>query len=136
MQDRPRVGKGTHLAITHLNRMVRKVSANGERLCFGLKMDIKRFFDSVDHKILKVLLRKSIKDNKVLKYIDFVTCHSKRTSQNLKEHLLGENICGKINPNMQKRQLCMTLIKHSVLKKNGLRGCCINAALCGYSMHA
>jgi retron-type reverse transcriptase len=52
--------------------MVRKVSANGTRLCYGLKMDIKRFFDSVDHKTLKVLLRQNIKDNKVLSIIDAI----------------------------------------------------------------
>jgi len=67
-----RIGKGTHLAITHLNRMVRKVSANGTRHCYGLKMDVKHFFDSVDHKILKVLLRKCIKDSKILKIIDAI----------------------------------------------------------------
>ena len=67
-----RLGKGTHLAITQLHRMVRKVSANGTRHCYALKMDVKRFFDSVDHKILKSLIRKNIKDSKVLNIIDVI----------------------------------------------------------------
>lgn len=35
-------------------------------------MDIRRFFDSVDHAILKLLLRKNIKDERVLKVTDMI----------------------------------------------------------------
>ncbi len=38
-----RIGKGTHIGVIHLRRMIRKVSANGKRLCYALKM-VKRFF--------------------------------------------------------------------------------------------
>ncbi len=65
-----RLGKGTHVGVTHLDRMIRKVSANGKKPCFALKMDIKRFFDSVDHQILKTLIRKTIQDKKMLQLID------------------------------------------------------------------
>lgn len=67
-----RIGKGTHFGVAHLKNMIRKVSANGTRHCYALKMDIKRFFDSVDHKILKNLLRKHIYDEKFLKIIDTI----------------------------------------------------------------
>ena len=52
--------------------MIRKISANGKLPCFALKMDIQRFFDSVDHKILKALLRKNIRDNQALEIIDMI----------------------------------------------------------------
>lgn len=54
------------------DRMIRKVSTNGKRPCYALKMDIKRFFDSIDHHILKTLIRKSIKDERFLKIIDII----------------------------------------------------------------
>ncbi|KIA77899.1 hypothetical protein DB43_FK00040 [Parachlamydia acanthamoebae] len=50
-----------------LPRMIRKVSANGKQPCYALKMDIKRFFDTINHQILKTLLRKNIADEKALK---------------------------------------------------------------------
>ncbi len=65
-----RLGKGTHVGITSLHRMIRKVSANNSRPCYALKMDIKCFFDSVDHKILKVLIRRNIQDLGVLEIVD------------------------------------------------------------------
>ena len=35
-------------------------------------MDIRRFFDSVDHQILKQLIAKRVKDRRVLHLIDLV----------------------------------------------------------------
>ncbi|MGA8165344.1 MAG: reverse transcriptase/maturase family protein [Waddliaceae bacterium] len=67
-----RLKKGTHVAVEHLHKAIRKVSLNGKRPCFALKMDIRRFFDSVDHKTLKQLIRKRVKDDKVLKLVDMI----------------------------------------------------------------
>lgn len=67
-----RIGRGTHFGVTRLQSMIRKASANATRHCYCLKMDIKRFFDSVDHKILKCLLRKKIWDENILKLIDII----------------------------------------------------------------
>jgi len=61
-----RIGKGTHKGVIALKRMLRKVSRNGTQTCFALKCDIKKFFDSVDHQILKQLLRRRIKDIQAL----------------------------------------------------------------------
>lgn len=58
--------------ITLLHRMIRKVSANGKQPCYALKMDIKRFFDTISHDILKTLIRKNIVDEKALKIIDTI----------------------------------------------------------------
>ena len=67
-----RLEKGTHIGMYLLHQMIRKISANGTRPCYALKMDIRRFFDTVDHKILKALLRKTIKDENVLKIADMI----------------------------------------------------------------
>jgi RNA-directed DNA polymerase len=67
-----RVGKGTHIGIDLLRRMIRKVSANGKLTCYALKMDIKRFFDTIDHQILKTLLKRKIRDEKVTQLIELI----------------------------------------------------------------
>jgi len=67
-----RKGKGIHFGIKYLGRFIRKISANGRKPCFGLKMDIKRFFDSVDHEILKKLIRGRVTDEKILHLTDIV----------------------------------------------------------------
>lgn len=67
-----RRGKGIHLGLNHLQRMIRKVSRNGKKPCYALKMDIRRFFDTVDHQILKILIRKKVHDEKLLQMIDII----------------------------------------------------------------
>ncbi len=58
--------KGTHKAFRRLVVMVRHVSKNNTISCWALKMDIRKFFDSVDHKVLLGLLEKRIEDPKLL----------------------------------------------------------------------
>ncbi|MBS0649215.1 MAG: RNA-dependent DNA polymerase, partial [Verrucomicrobia bacterium] len=67
-----RLGKGTHFGVLQLQKMIRQLSKNGKQPCYALKMDIKRFFDTVDHAILKALLWKNIRDEKTLKIIDTI----------------------------------------------------------------
>jgi retron-type reverse transcriptase len=67
-----RLGKGTHIGVKQLQKMIHKVSMNGKQPCYALKMDIKRFFDSINHRILKTLIRKNVKDEKALKIIDAI----------------------------------------------------------------
>ena len=57
-----RIGKGTHKGVEHLARTLRAVSKNGTRPCYALKCDIRKFFDSIDHDILRGLLEKRIVD--------------------------------------------------------------------------
>lgn len=61
-----RLDKGTHKAVKRLKMFTRKVSKNYSGQCWVLKCDIKKFFASVDHKILSTLLRKKIKDKNIL----------------------------------------------------------------------
>lgn len=64
--------KGTHRAFNRLVRSARKVSRSYTKPCFALKCDIRRFFDSIDHKVLMALLRKRITDEKLLGLIESI----------------------------------------------------------------
>jgi RNA-directed DNA polymerase len=65
-----RNGKGTHAGIARLVSMACKVSQNYKSPCFGLKCDIKKFFDSIDHEILLELLKKKIDCPDTLKLLE------------------------------------------------------------------
>ncbi len=58
--------KGTHKALDRFRYFARKVSKNNTRTCYILKGDIKKFFASIDHKILKSILERQIKDKDIL----------------------------------------------------------------------
>jgi len=59
-------GKGIHGALKHIKRDLKNI--DDTKYC--LKMDIKKFYPSIDHDILKIIIRKKIKDNKLLKLLD------------------------------------------------------------------
>lgn len=61
-----REGKGTHKAVKRLEKFTRQVSKNYTRPCWVLKLDIKKFFASVDYQILINLLKKKVKDQDIL----------------------------------------------------------------------
>jgi len=61
-----RNNKGTHKAINHFRALAYKVSKNHTRTCWALKCDIKKFFASIDHKILLVILNEYISDQDIL----------------------------------------------------------------------
>ena len=61
-----RLEKGTHKAINRFRDFSRKVSKNNSRSCFILKCDIRKFFANIDHKILKKILVKHIKDKNII----------------------------------------------------------------------
>ena len=61
-----RLNKGTHKGVKRLEEFTRKVSRNYTNNCFALKLDIKKFFASIDHKILIKLLEKKIIDKDIL----------------------------------------------------------------------
>lgn len=59
-------GKGIHAAVRAVKRALKDVS--GTTYC--LKLDIRKFYPSVSHDILKSLLRKKFKDNDLLNLLD------------------------------------------------------------------
>lgn len=60
-----RLGKGTHKALNRFQDFGRKISLNNARTVWVLKGDIRKFFASIDHKILKNILLKYISDKDV-----------------------------------------------------------------------
>lgn len=61
-----RLEKGTHKAVKRSEKFTRIVSKNYTRPCWALKLDIKKFFASVDHNILMNLLKKKVNDPDIL----------------------------------------------------------------------
>lgn len=53
-----RVNKGTHRALERFKYFGKRVSRNNTRTCWVLKCDIRKFFASIDHAILKEVLVK------------------------------------------------------------------------------
>lgn len=60
--------KGIHAAANALKEALKDVSVTQ----YCLKLDIKKFYPSVDHEILKALLRRKIKDNDLLWLLDSI----------------------------------------------------------------
>ena len=60
-----RVGKGTHRAVDRFTKFSRQN-------CYVLKADIQKYFPSIDHEILKELIRRKIRDKQTLWLIDLV----------------------------------------------------------------
>ena len=61
-----RVNKGTHKAIKRFRSMFLEVSNYNRKTCWVLKLDIKKFFASIDHEILKDILARYIADEDIL----------------------------------------------------------------------
>ena len=59
-------GRGIHGVLKHLQRDLKDKA--GTQYC--LKMDIRKFYPNIDHEILKVIIRKKLKDQKVLSLLD------------------------------------------------------------------
>jgi hypothetical protein len=58
-----RKGKGTHAAVQYAFKQCKS------KPCF-LKLDIRKYFDSIDHEILKTQLKRLIKDTRVISLLD------------------------------------------------------------------
>lgn len=61
-----RIDKGTHRSVFRLAKFSGRVSENNKKTVWILKCDIKRFFASIDHEILKNILAKYINDKDLL----------------------------------------------------------------------
>lgn len=67
-----RVNKGTHRAINRLRFMTRKASHNNTTALYILKCDISSFFASINHSILKEILRQHVADQDIIWLLDEV----------------------------------------------------------------
>lgn len=67
-----RIGKGAHRALVRFNEFARKASNNHNQTVWVLKCDIKKCFASIDHNVLKNILKKHIICERTLKVVDEV----------------------------------------------------------------
>lgn len=65
-----RVDKGTHRAMNRFRDFGRKVSRKNTRTCWVLKCDIRKFFASINHQILKNILSRTIGDKNTMWLLD------------------------------------------------------------------
>ena len=65
-----RKDKGTHKAIERFGNFARKLSQNNTKTVWILKCDIRKFFDSVDHRILLSIIKNKINDFKTINIIE------------------------------------------------------------------
>lgn len=61
-----RLDKGTHKALARFRKFAHIVSKNNSRTCWILQGDIRKFFASIDHEILKRILTENIPDKRIL----------------------------------------------------------------------
>ncbi len=61
--------KGTHAGVKRFAIFASKVSRNHTRPAFALKCDVRKFFDSIDHNILMLLISSKIADKKLADFV-------------------------------------------------------------------
>ena len=64
-------GRGIHPC---LNRLRREMKADPEGTAYCLKLDVRKFYPSIDHDILKQVVRVKIKDPELLGLLDEIIC--------------------------------------------------------------
>ncbi len=64
--------KGTHAGVERLVSACRKETNNWKKTAYALKCDVRKFFDSIDHKILRNLILKKISDPDMVWLIDLI----------------------------------------------------------------
>ena len=112
-----RIDKGTHRAVFRLEKFCRKLGRNNHLPLFALKCDIRRFFDSVDQKVLLGLIRMKIKDENTLWLIQkIVQSFEKKPGKGLP---LG-NVTSQLFANIYLNELDQ-FVKHTLGVKRYLR---------------
>jgi RNA-directed DNA polymerase len=114
-----RIGKGTLKAIKRFDCFKRKASSNNSKTCFTLKADIKKYFENVDHKILINVIKKKIKDRKVLWLIRKILNNSAGRGETTKGMPLG-NLTSQFFANVYLNELD-NFVKHRLKAKYYIR---------------
>lgn len=114
-----RLDKGTHRAVARLEIFLRKTSRNFQQPAYALKLDIRKFFDAVDHYVLIGLIRKKISDQNTLWLIEkIIRSFAAGTGRGLP---LG-NVTSQLFSNIYLNELDQ-FIKHKLKIKHYLRYC-------------
>ena len=73
------IGKGTLKALQRFDEFKRKVSRNNTRECYVLKADIKHYFEEIDHQTLIEIIKRKIKEEKVIWLIEKILSANNKT---------------------------------------------------------
>lgn len=114
-----RLGKGTHKGVVRLEKFTRKVSKNYTSECWALKCDIKKFFASVDQKILMRVLTNQVKDPKIIWLLKQVVDSFQSENEDNKGIPLG-NLTSQVFANIYMNKLDQ-FIKHKLNARYYLR---------------
>lgn len=114
-----RKSKGTHRAVKRLIGFCQNVSNNQRYSCYGVKLDIRKYFDSIDHTVLKRFISKKITCAKTLGLV-MTIIDSFNTLPN-KGLPLG-NVTSQLFANIYLHELDLH-IKHQLKEKFYLRFC-------------
>ncbi len=116
-----RVHKGTHRGVIHLRDMMRSVyQTHGS--CFVLQCDIKRFFPSINHTILRSLLEKYIHDSDLMWLMDRIldSFHSEESTPLCTRGLPLGNVTSQLLVNIYMNE-CDQFVKHALKEKYYIR---------------
>lgn len=116
-----RKGKGVHAGVKAFIHMLTKASSNKRNPVFSLKLDIKQFFDSVDHTFLMSLLKRHIYDSNVLSLLQHVIDSFHTYGKPNKGLPLG-NVTSQIFANIYLHELDF-YIKHTLKEQYYIRYC-------------
>ncbi len=114
-----RNGKGTHRAVNRLQKFARKVSRNNTQPCSILKLDVRKFFDSINHDILISLIEKRIPDKNAIWLIEKII---KSFSASINTGLPLGNITSQLFANIYLNELDR-FVKHELRIKYYIRYC-------------
>ena len=114
-----RKNKGTHRGIVRLNDSCRKVSKNWKVKTYALKCDVRKFFDSIDHVILRSLVAKHVTSPDMLQLIDTIFASFEKAKG--KGLPLG-NVTSQLFANIYLNELDQ-FVKHRLKAKHYFRYC-------------
>jgi len=109
--------KGMHRALNRFQAYARKSSKNHTKTCWVLKCDIRKFFASIDHMVLRSLLRERILDLRLIRLLDnIIESHASAPGKGLP---LG-NLTSQLFANVYMHPLD-AFIKHTIRAKLYIR---------------
>lgn len=112
-----RFNKGVHRALNRFRSFAEQVSRNNTRTAWVLKMDIKKFFASIDHEVLMKFLSSYIADKQVLSLLEnIISSFSMRPGKGLP---LG-NLTSQLFCNVYMNELDR-FVKHRLKAKHYIR---------------
>lgn len=114
-----RLHKGTHRAVSRLEKFTRRLSKNNSRNIFALKCDIRKFFDSIDQSILLDLIKRKINDDNAMWLIRLIV---KSFEKEKGKGLPLGNVTSQLFANIYLNELDQ-FIKHRLKIKYYLRYC-------------